>query len=448
MGVASDYSKITLEDPALMHADNKSESIDEVCETSQVIQWLLCFAKYLWVLVLLPKTLQLPICLYFVIRARMACGAKLKFNHMALFLLFGSCVQAVAVLSQVLLGATDTARIYAAINTCCLWFIGVEIYALAVAEQWNDYEIRRFGKLLLFNFAVLSSLYLLSVVTNIKTISLMGMNYNLVGADYIEFAFGSGDLSQRFRGFMGTALAPSHLFLISMPICVVTYRKGLKRPLVCVCLCVITFVAIIETHSRSGVIFCFICLVTSIAYWAVTSKKYSKILKTAVMIAVCIAIMIVLFHFNDINTFLTNLMNSRAGSNRVRFQMYEASINKVLSESPLIGIGIKYLINSIPYGSHCTYIGLLYKSGILGTIFFTLGFIGLHRRLYKSCKRYDSGWLIYICCLAYFGFLLFADLDSSDWTITLAFLVWGALTAMRDCTVKEDCSTKIERNEL
>lgn len=393
-------------------------------------RWLLCFAKYLWVLVLAPKVIQLPVCLYFLCMAIFAKAEPVRFSRSSLLLLLATSLQATAVACQVAQGVIDFERVFAAINTFSVWFVGIGIYALAINEHWGKEDLKLLGKYLIFNFAVLVAIYVFSRVTSVKNVTILGMNYRITGLDFSEMALDSGS-GVRFRGMMGTALAPSHLFLLSLPVCVLAFSFQNKWRLLWLGIFVGAYVAVMATHSRAGilmdsicVLLCFFCLVTS-------EEKTRNIAKPLIIITLCLVFLLILVNYQTVLEALNDLFNSRAGSNRARFDMYEASIEKVLNESPFIGIGIKYMINSIPYGSHCTYIGIFYKSGILGTVFYVAGFFGVLVTLYRNCKDIQGGRYLFAACLCYFGFLLFSDLDSSNWVICLAFLTWGVLSKLK-----------------
>ena len=76
-----------------------------------------------------------------------------------------------------------------------------------------------------------------------------------------------------------------------------------------------------------------------------------------------------------------------------------------------------------PLGSHCTYLGILYKAGILGGISAAIGFAtAIIMIIRKSLKSKDCFALLIVCLTALL-MLFFAveDIDGADWLIVLAF---------------------------
>lgn len=60
---------------------------------------------------------------------------------------------------------------------------------------------------------------------------------------------------------------------------------------------------------------------------------------------------------------------AREGSSALRFLVYQHSITEMLNSHPLIGFGIKARDEyAIPIGSHSTFVGVLYKTGVIGFI--------------------------------------------------------------------------------
>lgn len=68
------------------------------------------------------------------------------------------------------------------------------------------------------------------------------------------------------------------------------------------------------------------------------------------------------------------ILNARAGSSSMRERIYLTSINMVMNESPIFGMGYKPYIPGwdYPLGSHSTPIGYLFKNGIYGLSIYLL----------------------------------------------------------------------------
>ena len=126
-----------------------------------------------------------------------------------------------------------------------------------------------------------------------------------------------------------------------------------------------------------------------------------------------------------------SFFNSRGGSNEARFEVYTRSINKAWTESPLIGIGIKYMVDGfIPYGSHSTYIGVFYKVGIIGSVAFAIGIWNEISYVRRRLKCNEYGLYIFLQFLLYFFFLVFADIDGVNWVMVSIVSMWGTISRL------------------
>ena len=77
-------------------------------------------------------------------------------------------------------------------------------------------------------------------------------------------------------------------------------------------------------------------------------QKYIKIINLIIILIIIFCIVYCLINIYDILNIFQNLFNSRQGSNSARFLIYKKSIEKTLIESPIIGIGIKYMLGDFP----------------------------------------------------------------------------------------------------
>ena len=379
--------------------------------------------KYLWIIILLPKVLQFVfygcVLLHFIFRKRIR-----KFPLSSVFLLGMVCIQGVAICQQCLLGKANLSRFLAALNTAGIWLIAVLLFVYCYTYVRKD-MLLLISKYLAFDIGILIFLYFLSLNVEMQTITILGQTYALKRMDYL-----ASGTTTRFAAFTETVLGPSHLFCMGFPISLI-YVKKWKSNMVKLAYCVLAYMAVFATHSRIGQLVCAAVLLFGLWYLFMMDSK--GILHLNRKAQVCIIIVLAMFcmgfviqNYESLAVWFMRLLHSRSGSNNARFSIYRESIKMAFQESPIIGIGIKYMLGSFPYGSHCTYIGVFYKTGFAGFICFILGFEELFRKLWKdNIKQYS---MIIYSFLLYLVMLIFADIDGSNWSIVSWFVVWGIMS--------------------
>lgn len=420
--------------------------------TFQLIKFV---CKFLWLFILLPKEGQFV--LFLVLSFALIRDKKnpIKFDIPILFLLLALLVYVCAILIQIMFESPDQERTFAAINTSLCWLFAIVFFGKARELMWNDERINLISRYLLINFSVLSILYILSIITNITTINILGFQYTLRGVDYMDIdalddSYGAGS---RFRGFMGSALSAAHLVLLSLPIIILGMRRTKKRFWVTICIVCFAYLAVIGTHSRSGIIAVSFALLLLLFVILLNQDQFVEIKKTVAIFIGIIILAIFVIYADVIYNFLVSLLNSRQGSNNARFAVYSASLQETLKKSPIIGMGIKYMFNGIPLGSHNTYIGIFYKTGILGSMFFLFGITGILNQIWRGIKEKGLGISLFLVVLSYFGFCIFADIDGNDWTVVFAFITWGILASLKNNKPYErrqsnyDFGTKTQKKE-
>ena len=372
----------------------------------------------LWILILLPKTVQFAV--YALILSVLVWNRKLVFPNGGVWILLGCIIQGLAILVQMMTQNPGIQRVFAAANTLLIWVIALLFYNLCTECIDQKALISKLAKAARVNLIVLFGLFLISLIYHQNTIHFAGLTYYLRRNDFL--ASGS---TTRFCGLMETVLGPSHLFFICTPVLMLDNDMKLRRRNLLAAL--LGYICVVATHSRVGLVCCTVSMMV-ILYSYMTRKFGPNLKKTILFISTIILICIAFHYMATIMGELSDLFYLRGGSNSARFGIYEQSLQKMWSESPIIGIGIKYMLGGFPYGSHCTYIGLLYKSGILGTLCYLFG-------LYKIIKNTGSniagnGWHIsaFFLILIYFAFLVFSDIDGSDWVIVSMFTTWGLLS--------------------
>lgn len=383
--------------------------------------------KILWLLIILPKSLQLVILLAMLFSIIYRTKKIIKTNP---YIKLGLIIQAIAVANQILIKGFDASRIAASINTILIWLIALEFYSIAKSKKYSYEDYKELNRIIVFDLVIFCFVFFASLVyKNPKILHFLGREISLRRVDFM-----SGSTGTRFVGLMETPLGPSHLFLILIPL-VIALRSINVNTHALVPIVFISFAAVISSNSRIGMLACaisFACFIVFLLNKKAVKRSYIVL---TIITFILIAIFFAIANYNKIVNEFIQFFTSREGSNEARFQIYIESLKLVQNQTyltPFIGIGIKYMYNDfIPLGSHSTYIGLLYKVGIVGTFFFAIGLIKIGKALYKNCKNSNFGIFIFIPFICYLIFLIFADIDAMDWEIVLLFTSWGILTSFR-----------------
>lgn len=117
----------------------------------------------------------------------------------------------------------------------------------------------------------------------------------------------------------------------------------------------------------------------------------------------------------------SSVLSYRGDSNSTRMMIYTKSINKFLAESPIWGCGIKEVISGtgLPYGSHSTYLGMFYKTGIVGGVLYLLATAIAVVKLIIQKDNTKFKIRITFCFLIIFALMILEDLDGANWNIVI-----------------------------
>lgn len=389
-------------------------------ETTGKVRVEITLIKYLWVLILLPKPLQL--CVFGIVAVRLLHKklVRLPIDNVALLLCGGAFVQLAAIVVQVEFGNPPFDRVAAALNTCFMWFVGAVFYWNARVAPWDSNDLRLVVRYFLLDLLILALLYCVYLISPKISFTFLGQTYKLSGGDFMDL--GDGGAGSRFRGFMETYLSPSHLFLIAVPIVALGIEKGCVKKRVAFFILLAAYAAVMGSHSRMGMITCTAMSFLILFYLLTVLDEKGQLSRTWAILCLFVIAAFCVSHWSGLQDSFSSFFNSRAGSNSLRFSLYRESLRMVFENQPLIGMGIKYSYTiAVPYGSHCTYIGLLYKGGLIGGVLLLGGLIEIIRR----CLKARLTTLVKVMFLLYPVFLIFSDIDSANWVIAIALIAWG-----------------------
>lgn len=373
---------------------------------------------FFWIIALLPKAAQLIL----LGSVSVLEGLKLKkkkIDQYTIFQMLYLFIYLLSIIVNAILGIHERSRIQAAINTFLINCISLYVY---IYLKNNDLNINKVCKLCTVNLFVLNILAIISKTSSSSLNHIKIFGHTLTGADWLN-----GIQTVRFYGFLDY----SNLVIFAVFFFIPYAIEYLEKRRFWLTLTIIsTFFTVYVTNSRSGLVLYLLLLFIYI--FAGQSEKlwlYVKKHRSSLFVITFLAFLILLFFFRTkLIGFYYSLLNSRVGSNNMRLNLYKTSMRRMMQESPLIGLGIKDLNpNGYPFGSHSTYIGVFYKTGIIGGIIYILSVICLLIELVRR-KVYSNTDLIKKTSIIFILILMFVeDIDGADWAIYLMAFFAGTL---------------------
>jgi hypothetical protein len=375
---------------------------------------------FFWILVFLPKYVQLVFfCLYFTVLASQY-GRKKKYDTFFLLQMIYLVIFGISILFNGFIGSHETVRIFAALNTWVINCIAVGSYAIYKSE--NVISSNKVSKYCFINLVILITLNLIyQLSASAKNVSILG--HTLCGADWVE-----GVYTTRFYGFLDYANMVVFTVLFFYPLAL---KRINKNKIVKLLITIGSFVTIYTTNSRSGLV---LFLVITVLYIFVgRNDKIFSFLKRnkKSLIAFFITAIAILAvpGTRYISGYFDKLMNMRVASNGMRSYIYTSSITRMLRENPFIGIGIKDMIAQYgyPYGSHSTYIGVFYKTGIAGGLIYILSILYISTKTLKSKSKTNLHFLFKVSIVCALILMCVEDIDGTNWAIFLMYFLLSQL---------------------
>ncbi len=343
--------------------------------------------KYLWLIALCPKVIQ-----FFILGAISIGILKLQIGKndrvFSAFMIYVIC-HILSIFLNGLVGTFDVMRMIAAMNTALIWIIAIQYYGY---YKRHDVDIIKVSKYMMFNVIILIMAgitgFILYDQFGVTSVTFAGRN--LMSRDYLL-----GVESVRLVAFLEHSNLVNMLFYMCFPISLIYIRSANKSKQYLYYL--ISLFPVYLSKSRTAIIISTILTIISI-YTNLKEKK-----KKILVIIGSLILLIVLFGTTDyvaqIYQATLNLINGRSNSTNTRLIIYMTSIEAVLKNNLLLGMGIKIMRGDYPLGSHSTYLGVFYKTGVLGSLFFLLGLfnmIGRYIRLYLNYKNIRHILIYYI----------------------------------------------------
>ncbi|WP_164028601.1 O-antigen ligase family protein [Rodentibacter caecimuris] len=373
--------------------------------------------KYLWIIVLLPKPIQ-SIVLFYISFVLFLSKKKRNIEYVELFFLFHIFVYLFSLIINFLSDGAEVGRLFATLNTFFSWVIALLLYSYYKEESLDINKIQFFCFINLLIFIFIGLLGKLAMDYQIDSFNIMGRE--LYRLDWIDEA-----VSYRLVNYFEYTNLISFFYFLMTPLSFYYIRgKSFLFKSLFVLLC---FYIVFLSHSRVGVIFAFLILSCQFLSFLIKDKK--KILIFCFFILLLLFVLSFLF-YEYISLWIDYKLNSRKGSTDARYNIYFSSLQLMWLKSPFIGIGIKHILENYPLGSHSTYIGFLYKTGIIGSFFAILGVIFMLFKYFKAFILTKIEFHTFICFISFLCFLVIEDLDGSVWGITVFFSLQGIINQM------------------
>lgn len=369
--------------------------------------WLFAF---LWVLIVLPKYIQLVVLTLFASFLYSNSYKKFKFNKVAIAMLCLFFVHLFAILFNVLFLSGDLTRIAAALNTASLWCLAafyVSYYSI------SNINMMRVGKYCCINLFVLGVLALLTIyLYYFKGYS----HYILLGRDLYGTTYIDGRPTTKFFGL--NDFSNINLFFIMLMFSLsVLYLKTCSKCVNLLMICVVV-ISVAVINSRSGFVLFGVGLLMYFVF-----KVPQKYFKICLLLLVFIGLVFLCLFFDKIiNLFISKILFGNISSNSYRWLLIKTSFNEALSNSPIWGLGIKrYLDEGYPLGSHSSYVGFFYKTGLIGFLLGVYIFIKANKQCFKNIIHSNGCKPVVVFFMCFVVLFAIEDVDGTNWSIILYF---------------------------
>lgn len=368
--------------------------------------------KYLWLIILLPKTVQTFILLILFLKKRFS------FDVVSLGLL---CYPLTYIISIIINTKDFNKMWFAGLNAALLWVIGLFAYNF---YRKIDIDYLKVSKYALYNNVILMIISFMGILkqnlTSFPISSIMGRA--LVTTDWQK----EGE-SFRLVALLEYPTLILALYLILFALSWFYVKNKFSKFKVIIYMLLSAFPPIFS-GARLAIFFVVLMVV-----YGLLDLYAIKISSVKIFFIILLTVVIGVLNIERIEVLFNHIISQREGSSNTRFLLYETSILKTVEDNLFLGKGIKIPFDAyelITLGSHSTYVGIFYKTGMIGSILFLFALMMLIFKLVKSIilTKLHIHSIALVCLLA---FLIFEDLDGVSWLICLVFSYFGVLVNLK-----------------
>lgn len=383
--------------------------------------------KYLWVLIIVPKAFQFVLFSIYLIYILKQEKWKIKADYFAYPIFIYALINILSIVIN-MIGTSISSRFFAAINTAIIWIVANGLSCVFLEAK---VDLQKIGRYCFINNVILVSSLLVA-----RIMFEVGKN-DMVLPILGNTLYWQEEKYSRFNAFMEYPTLIVPFALMMLPGSLIYLKQKLRNKfnikttysLLCVYY-LVSCLPVYFCYSRMGYILMIMGFagIVLLKIREELSKKEWIIL--LLILAVGLFIIPILFK-QQCQELLDKLLNMRVYSNSTRMTIYKESVEAFWT-SPIIGCGIKnYSSTGLPLGSHSSYIGFLYKTGILGTIFVLSGLLLKFINLIQYIRGNNKVVQLYsIFLLLMFIFAVTEDLDGADWLICVFFILLGLTGSM------------------
>lgn len=374
--------------------------------------------KYLWLFAVLPKMMQLPLlAIVFVLIVREEKQSSLfaydfKSDVYLIILLVCNAIHVFSIMVNGITGQYPLARLLAAGNTISIAYLGMGFYLFYSRIK---IDLTKVGKYMFVNLNILVALCALYFIIGDRgDIPLLG---SLSGWDQVQ-----GEDTTRFIAYLDYPNMIVFMYLYCYAFAVDYLSRRINKFFL-LGIEVLYILPMAAARSRTGVVCGLGMLTVSILLTPndmITAiyLKYKRKIWTygAICVVLCGIVL-----WKELMAVLEQFLSYRAGSTATRSIIYGASLEKMLTESPIWGCGIKGIIPEVglPYGSPSTYLGMFYKTGILGGSLYLVATVIAVFRIIRRQEYTKLDILLSFAFLALFAFAMLEDIDGANWNAVM-----------------------------
>lgn len=390
--------------------------------------------KYFWLIVLLPKTVQLIV---FFLLVFYLSRNKISFENNT-FMRIQVGILIVYFLSiglSLLRFPHDTHRVLATVNTFGITVISLAFYNIYSKVYLN---LRKIGKYSFFNTIILGIFLLVYFVyPNSRNLVIFGNTLSAI--DYYH------GVTTRFVGFFAYANLIPFFSIISLPFIIVLLGK--KHIIGTFFIFTLSFAFSYSANSRSGQLIVLLDMMLFLFY-GIALRFHAKNRLLFYTLTLLLTTLFLACASSLLWGQITDMFMSRTGSNSMRMQIYQHSIQLMLEKSPIIGMGIKDLYGGTmyPYGSHSSYLGYFYKTGLIGGIAYIFSFIILMHQYMKWHKKSIIQYMLIVSLVSGLIWMILEDLDGTNWSICMFYILLGIINSLYKGK-KNEQDIKVSENE-
>lgn len=383
----------------------------------------------LWPIIIVPKEIQfvgITLVLVYLLRRH-----KLNFDVLSYFMLAFITIYLFSIIVNLIGNSYELERIFATVNTFSIWVCSLFFYLIF---KVIPLDLDHLKKITFINYCILIILWICSIIVYFIT---KFPRFEMLNRElyYTEW-FGNMQVI-RFVGFMDYPNLIIMFFMFFYPL-FLSYLKYFKNHILKILLMILGILPIIGSFSRSGYVIMLTYLLIVSIYFTYTSMNRNLFIAISFFSLSIFSLMIFYTNaYNEAVSIFQELLNAREGSNVSRIYLMVESIKITLVESPIIGMGVKVTsLIGYPLGSHSTYVGLFYRTGIAGVILGLLIFVIITVKILFTRVGIDKT-VIKISILMMPLLFIFEDIDGTNWLMIMYFLLVATIFNKTTIVYKE-----------